>query len=382
VARLSARDRAQLPDSAFAYVDESGERRLPMNDESHVRNALSRFGQVQFENDEARQQARRRLLQAAKRHGIVPIGFMEGEVRTAGKRSAAGRLVIELGRIETSGELERELRRTLRDPDLRLLRWSKPLGTYLSCDEEPVALPRDDSPMQTTFLQGRGRPLLAIIHAREALRSPETTEAVLAAVHLVTGRELLDEVDEMGVATEGLPEGTLTFLLTDIEGSTLLLRSLGDDYADVLRDVRTVIRESVLRASGRQVEARADEFVAVFESSTSAVTAAVDMQRRLATHEWSHDHAVRIRAGLHGGEILLTEAGYVGMTVHMAARIMSAAHGGQIVVSRHVCDACAVMAEVTFRSLGGHELRGLSDHHELFQIEADGLADTFPAPNT
>ena len=79
MARLSATERAELPDSAFAYVDSRGRRRLPVNDESHVRNALSRFGQVRFETEAARQKARRKLLNEAKRHGIVPVGFIEGE---------------------------------------------------------------------------------------------------------------------------------------------------------------------------------------------------------------------------------------------------------------------------------------------------------------
>ena len=125
MARLTATERAKLSDSAFAYVDSRGQRRLPINDESHVRNALSRFGQVQFETEDARATARRRLLNAAKRHGIVPVGFIDGELRSASKKSAAGRLIIELGRIDTSAELEDELSRTLGDPTLALLRWSK-----------------------------------------------------------------------------------------------------------------------------------------------------------------------------------------------------------------------------------------------------------------
>ena len=81
-----------------------------------MRNALSRFGQVRFETDEARGHARRKLLNAAKRHGIVPVGFIEGELRTAKAKSSAGKLVIELGRIDSSAELQLELRRTLKDP--------------------------------------------------------------------------------------------------------------------------------------------------------------------------------------------------------------------------------------------------------------------------
>lgn len=382
MARLSAKDRAELPDSAFAYVDTSGKRRLPINDESHVRNALSRFGQVQFETDAARESSRRKLLNAAKRHGIVPVGFIEGELRTAGRKSAAGRLIIELGRISTSAELETELRRTLGDKSLKVLRWSKPEGTYIGCADQPEALPVDGSDRRTTFIQGRGRPLMAIVHDREVLESAEITEAVVAAVHLVAGKELLEGVDEMGVATENLPEGEVTFLLTDIEGSTVLLRAMGDGYAAVLRDVRTLIREAVLKHGGRQVEARADEFVAVFENARDGVDASVMMQRSIADHEWPANQDVRVRAGLHTGAITLTETGYVGITVHKAARIMGAAHGGQILVSKSTAQRCGDLIGTEIRSLGTHLLRGLGDEHELLQLDAPGLESDFPPPAT
>ncbi len=380
VARLSASERAKLPDSAFAYVDSRGQRRLPVHDEAHVKNALARFGQVRFESEEARASARRKLLRAAKRHGIVPVGFIDGELRSARQRSTAGRLVIELGRIDTSAALEAELRRTLGDPDLALLRWSKAEGAYVGCDDEPASLPAESSPRQVTFLQGRGRPLVAIVHDRSVLHSPEITEAVMAAVHLVAGRELLEEIDELGVATEKLPDGEVTFLLTDIEGSTQLLRALGDRYAEVLTEVRRIIREAVLRSAGRQVEARADEFVAVFESPSAAVDAAVTMQRGMEETAWPDGHRVRVRAGLHTGHIVLTESGYVGVTVHTAARVMSAAHGGQVLVSGETRAAVGDGDAVTFGSLGRYRLRGLADPHELFQVEAPGLEAEFPRP--
>src|SRR5437764_10912995 len=98
MANLSARIRAELPDTAFAYVDSRGRRRLPINDEAHVRNALARFGQVSFEDDAARERARKRLLNAAKKYGIVPVGVITGQLRSEGRDAAAGRLVIELGR--------------------------------------------------------------------------------------------------------------------------------------------------------------------------------------------------------------------------------------------------------------------------------------------
>ena len=385
MARLSARERAKLPDTAFAYVDSGGERRLPINDAAHVRNALARFSQVTFDSDRAREQARMRLLNAARRHGIVPVGFITGQLRSAGKQAAAGRMVIELGRIETFVELEAELSRALGDPHLVLLRWSKATGSYVGCDDEPVALPGGDSGQKATFLQGRGRPLTVVLHDPAVLAEPDMTEAVLAAVHLVGGKELLEaELDERATGGGKLPDGVVSFLLTDIEGSTALLRQLGDRYADLLADVRRVIRESVLQAGGREVEARADEFVAVFEQPAAAVGSATAMQRSLGHYSWPDGLEVRVRAGIHTGDIALTESGYVGIAVHTAARVMATAHGGQILVSDDTRAALSgsMPTDIRFHSLGGHELRGLPGESELFQVEAEGLLTDFPPPRT
>jgi class 3 adenylate cyclase len=80
--KLDPAERAKLPDSAFAYIDSRGQRRLPIHDEAHVRNALARFGRVRFEDERARERARKRLLNAAKRYGIVPVGFIAGQLRS------------------------------------------------------------------------------------------------------------------------------------------------------------------------------------------------------------------------------------------------------------------------------------------------------------
>src|SRR6202171_6225093 len=103
MSQLNSKKRAQLPKSAFAYVDSKGRRRLPINDEPHVRNALARFNQVGFEDDEARERARKRLLNAAKKYGIVPVGFMTGQLQSQMSEAAGGRLVIEVGQVGTSG---------------------------------------------------------------------------------------------------------------------------------------------------------------------------------------------------------------------------------------------------------------------------------------
>src|SRR6059058_6702838 len=143
MAQLSASERANLPDSAFAYVDSRGERKLPIHDESHVRNALARFERVAFEDDAACERARKRLLNAAKKYGIVPVGFITGELRTERRHATAGRLVIELGRNAAPGELQARLRTVLRDPTLTVVHWSDASGAYLDAAGKAVSLPAD-----------------------------------------------------------------------------------------------------------------------------------------------------------------------------------------------------------------------------------------------
>lgn len=261
---LGSRERAKLPDSAFAYVDSHGKRRLPIHDESHVRNALSRFGQVVFESDAARDRARTRLLRAAKKHGIVPIGFVSAELHPERK----------------------------------------------------------------------------------------------------------------------LPRGVVTLLMSDVEGSTELLRSLGDGYAPVLSEIRRVLRAAVKRAGGREVDVRADELFAVFESAPAAVEAAVAAQRRLAERSWPQGADVRVRIGVHRGRPTLTEAGYVGLSVNKVARVCAAAHGGQVVLSSSARNAVegALGEDLGVVPLGPLKLRGFTEPEALFQVSGEGLRARFPPP--
>ena len=272
MAKLTASERAKLPDSAFAYVDSTGKRRLPINDESHVRNALSRFDQVHFESDAARERSRMRLLNAAKKYGLVPVGFITGQL-----------------------ESERKLGAT-------------------------------------------------------------STESA------------------------ALPSGLVTLLFTDIEGSTHLLHQLGDDYAEVLAGVRETIKDSVLAAGGRQVEVRADETFSVFERVDAALEAAVTLQRALGERPWPEGHDVRVRVGIHTGDITMTASGYIGLPVHAASRLCSAGHGGQILLSGQAADEAVGSRDddVRLRSLGSHQLRGLPRPEGIFEVEADGLITDFP----
>jgi class 3 adenylate cyclase len=259
---LTAKERAQLPDSAFAYIDSHGKRRLPIHDASHVRNALARFSQVAFESEEARDRARNRLLRAAKKHGIMPIGFISSQLEPQRK----------------------------------------------------------------------------------------------------------------------LPKGTVTFLLADIEGSTELLAQLEDGYAGLLADVRRRVRDAIRQAGGHQVSARGDDVFAVFERAPAALEAALTTQRAMAAGSWPGDVECRLRIGLHRGRPALTETGYVGLSVHAAARICFAAHGRQIVMSSAVRGALheSLPEGVGLRSLGAWRFRGLPEPLEIYQVETADLPTEFP----
>jgi class 3 adenylate cyclase len=281
MARLKPKKRARLPDRAFAYIDARGRRRLPIHDKAHVRNALARFNQVDFESDAAREQARKRLLNAAKKYRIVPVGFITQQLQS-----------------------ERKYARAL--------------------------------------------------------------------------------IQATAVEAAALPTGFVTLLMSDIEGSTVLLRKLGDRYGALLNDVRGILRAAVAASGGREIDARADEFFAVFERATTAVEAAVAVQRDLAARTWTGGLEVRLRIGVNSGHPTLTEAGYIGLAVHTTARVCAAAHGGQIIVSAATRAAIGTSppAGVRFRGLGRHHLSGLPDPELLFQVQASGLRARFPPPRT
>ena len=156
-----------------------------------------------------------------------------------------------------------------------------------------------------------------------------------------------------------LPGGTVTLLFTDIEGSTRLLHELGERYADVLAEHRRLLREAFARHGGVEVDTQGDAFFVAFARASDAVAAARDGQTAL------EGGRVRVRIGIHTGEPVLTDEGYVGADVHRAARIMGAGHGGQILLSettRQLLDA-----EAELRDLGEHRLKDLTAPQRLFQ---------------
>src|SRR5262245_52701316 len=130
-----------------------------------------------------------------------------------------------------------------------------------------------------------------------------------------------------------LPSGTVTFVFTDIEGSTELLKQLGDRYADVLREHRRLIRETFAAADGTEIDTQGDAFFFAFPRARDAVTAAVEAQRKHAAQEWPDGRDVRVRIGLHTGEPAVGDEGYLGLDVVRAARICTAGAGGHVLLS-------------------------------------------------
>jgi class 3 adenylate cyclase len=247
---LSARERSKLPDSAFAYIDAAGQRRLPIHDEAHVRNALARFSRIVFEDEAARDRARTRLLRAARKHRIVPIGFIDTQLR-----------------------------------------------------------PR-------------------------------------------------------------LPTGTVTLFFADVVDSTRHLTELEDRYGPMLTTFRRLLRTTVRRHGGHEVDARADEYFGSFPHAPDALRAAIEAQRAIMAGSWPDGRTVQVRLGLHTGRPTLTPTGYVGISLNTAVRNCATAAGGQELVSTATRAALVSDASVELRSIGSHRLRGIPDLHELFEAIA------------
>src|SRR2546423_8732 len=176
------------------------------------------------------------------------------------------------------------------------------------------------------------------------------------------------------------PTGTITLLFTDIEGSTLLLQHVGEQYSRVLAQCRQVLRTAFQQFHGHEVDTQGDALFFAFARATDAVSAAVAAQRALASHSWPEGVAVRVRMGLHTGEPQPTAEGYVGMDVHLAARVMNAGHGGQVLLSqttRHLVEH-HLPEGVSLQDLGEHRLKDLQQKSHLFQLVIAGLPADFP----
>jgi class 3 adenylate cyclase len=180
-----------------------------------------------------------------------------------------------------------------------------------------------------------------------------------------------------------LPSGTVTFLFSDIEGSTRLLEQLGDGYADVLGDHRRILRERLGAAGGQEIDTQGDAFFFSFTRAKDAVAGAVAAQRALAGHDWPDGLAVRTRMGLHTGEPSVGEEGYVGLDVVRAARICSAGHGGQILLSETTRALLGnnVPDGVEIRDLGQANLKDVQ-HERIFELALADQPSEFPPLKT
>jgi DNA-binding NarL/FixJ family response regulator/class 3 adenylate cyclase len=174
--------------------------------------------------------------------------------------------------------------------------------------------------------------------------------------------------------TGSLPTGTVTLLCTDIEGSTVLVGRLGGDYARVLEQHRSIVRDAVLAAGGMEIDCRGDEMLLVFTDARAAVEGAVAAQRALAAHPWPDGSPVRVRMGLHTGEPAIEGSTYIGLDVHRVARISGAGHGGQVLVSQRTYE----LAAWEVRDLGAQPFKGLPEPERVYQVVADGLRFDFP----
>jgi class 3 adenylate cyclase len=183
---------------------------------------------------------------------------------------------------------------------------------------------------------------------------------------------------------DALPGGTVTFLFSDIEGSTRLLEQLGDRYEDVDREHRRILRERLSAAGGREMDNQGDAFFFSFPRAKDAVAGAVDAQRDLAAHEWPAGTDVKVRMGLHTGEPTVGEEGYLGMDVVRAARICSAGHGGQILLSETTRALVGnnVPDGVSIRDLGEAHLKDIQ-HERIYELSMAGQQpDQFPPLKT
>jgi predicted ATPase/class 3 adenylate cyclase len=179
-----------------------------------------------------------------------------------------------------------------------------------------------------------------------------------------------------------LPIGTVTFLFSDIEGSTKLLQAAAGDYANLLETHAGLIRTAIADAGGVEVSTDGDAFFAVFGSPVGAVAAAYASQQALSAHPWPEGRTVKVRMGLHTGEGIRGGDNYAGLDVNRAARIAAAAHGGQVLLS----DATRALVErdlpagASLRDLGSHRLKDLDHPEHLHQLVIEGCQPDFPAP--
>jgi class 3 adenylate cyclase len=172
-----------------------------------------------------------------------------------------------------------------------------------------------------------------------------------------------------------LPDGTVTMLFSDIEGSTTLLKRLGDGWPDVLKRQRTLLREAVDANDGIVVDCQGDAMFAVFHSASAGVAAALRAQTQMSQEAWPDGTAVRVRMALHTGEPHRTDdGGYTGIDVVKAARLCAAGHGGQVLLS----DATRLLSSASTVDLGPARLPDMDEPERVHQLTGPGLPTSFP----
>jgi predicted ATPase/class 3 adenylate cyclase len=179
-----------------------------------------------------------------------------------------------------------------------------------------------------------------------------------------------------------LPSGTVTFLFSDVEGSTRLLTRSPDGYPEVLATHQHLLRSAFAEHDGREVHTEGDAFFVAFTRAGDAIAAAVGAQRSLASQRWPEGVEVRVRIGVHTGEAEVRDDDYVGLDVHRAARICAAGHGGQVLISASTRALVAdeLPGDVALRDLGEHRLKDLDRPEQLFQLVVGDLRAEFPPP--
>jgi class 3 adenylate cyclase len=176
--------------------------------------------------------------------------------------------------------------------------------------------------------------------------------------------------------------GTVTFMFTDIEGSTNLLKVLGRArYAELLADHQRLLRDVLVEHRGQDIKTEGDAFFVTFHDASDAVSAAIAIQRALAAHSWPNALAVRVRIGLHTGEAASAGDSYIGLSVHRAARIGAVGHGGQVLLSSPTRELVEndLPEGVSLRGLGLYRLKDIDSPERLSQLVIDGSPTKFPA---
>lgn len=177
-----------------------------------------------------------------------------------------------------------------------------------------------------------------------------------------------------------LPSGTVTFVFTDIEDSTELMKRLGEEYAGVLTAHRRIIRDSFHAQDGIEMDTQGDAFFFVFHRARAAVAAAVEAQREHAAAEWPGGGRIRVRMGLHTGEPTVHDEGYVGLDVVRAARICTLGHGGHILLSEttRALLGSGLPDGVSVFPIGQRHLRGIDEPERVFEVAIEDLSEDEP----